>query len=59
MKFIFLEKKGIKYLPLKQLLESTEIISLHLPKNTTILGDREFIQFGDGKMVRSFILSYF
>ena len=45
------EKKGIKYLPLKQLLESTEIISLHLPKNTTILGDREFIQFGDGKIL--------
>ena len=46
-----IEKKGIKYLPLKQLLESTEIISLHLPKNTTILGEREFIQFGDGKIL--------
>lgn len=45
------EKKGIKYLPLKQLLESTEIISLHLPKNTTILGESEFIQFGDGKIL--------
>lgn len=46
-----IEKKGIKYLPLKKLLESTEIISLHLPKNTTILGESEFIQFGDGKIL--------
>ena len=46
-----IEKKGIKYLPLKQLLESTEIISLHLPKNTIILGENEFNQFGDGKIL--------
>ena len=45
------EKKGIKYLPLKKLLQSTEIISLHLPKNTTILGESEFNQFGDGKIL--------
>ena len=46
-----IEKKGIKYLPLKKLLESTEIISLHLPKNTTILGESEFNHFGDGKIL--------
>ena len=46
-----IEKKGIKYLPLKKLLQSTEIISLHLPKNTTILGESEFNQFGDGKIL--------
>ncbi|NOU62014.1 NAD(P)-dependent oxidoreductase [Marinifilum caeruleilacunae] len=45
------EKDGIKYLPLNELLESTEIISLHLPKNTNILGEREFKQFGKGKIL--------
>ncbi|KXX66727.1 NAD(P)-dependent oxidoreductase [Flammeovirga sp. SJP92] len=45
------EKDGISYLPLKELLESIEIISLHLPKNTTILGEKEFKQFGNGKIL--------
>ena len=45
------EKDGISYLPLHELLESTEIISLHLPKNTKILKEREFKQFGNGKIL--------
>lgn len=45
------EKDGISYLPLNKLLESTEIISLHLPKNTNILEEREFKQFGNGKIL--------
>jgi lactate dehydrogenase-like 2-hydroxyacid dehydrogenase len=45
------EKDGITYLPLDELLETAEIISLHLPKNTNILGEREFKQFGDGKIL--------
>lgn len=45
------EKDGISYLPLNELLESAEIISLHLPKNTNILGEREFKQFGNGKIL--------
>ena len=45
------ELDGIRFLPLNDLLESTEIISLHLPKNTTILGEREFKQFGNGKIL--------
>jgi lactate dehydrogenase-like 2-hydroxyacid dehydrogenase len=45
------EKDGINYLPLNELLESLEIISLHLPKYTNILGEREFKQFGNGKIL--------
>jgi lactate dehydrogenase-like 2-hydroxyacid dehydrogenase len=45
------EKDGINYLPLKELLEITEIISLHIPKNTSILGEKEFKQFGNGKIL--------
>lgn len=45
------EKDGISYLPLKELLESSEIVSLHLPKNTNILGEKEFKQFGNGKIL--------
>jgi len=46
-----LEQKGIHYRPLNELLESTEIISLHLPKNTTILSREEFARFGNGKIL--------
>lgn len=45
------EKKEVTYLPLNELLQSTEIISLHLPKNTNILKEREFKQFGNGKIL--------
>ncbi|KAA3631600.1 MAG: dihydrofolate reductase [Bacteroidetes bacterium] len=45
------EKDGIIYLPLNELLESTEIISIHLPKNTTILNRDEFTKFGNGKVL--------
>ncbi|MCT4644477.1 MAG: NAD(P)-binding domain-containing protein [Carboxylicivirga sp.] len=45
------EKDGISYLPLNELLETAEIISLHLPKNTKVLGEREFQQFGNGKIL--------
>ncbi len=45
------EECGIDYLPLNELLKTTEIISLHLPKKTNILGEREFKQFGKGKIL--------
>lgn len=45
------EEKGIKYLKLDELLESVEIISLHLPKNTKLLGEEEFTTLDSGKIV--------
>lgn len=45
------EKEGVEYLPLNELLKETEIISLHLPKNTILLGKDEFSLFGDGKIL--------
>ena len=45
------EEKGVKYLPLQQLLEIVEIVSFHLPKNTEILKAAEFDIFGTGKIL--------
>lgn len=45
------EAKGVTYLPLKELLQKAEIISLHLPKNTKILKQEEFDAFGAGKIL--------
>ena len=45
------EKAGITYLPLDELLSTTEIISFHLPKNTTILKHDHFNTFGSGKIL--------
>lgn len=45
------EQKGIRYLPLDELLKKVEIISLHLPKNTVLLKNKEFEKFGNGKIL--------
>ncbi len=45
------ESKGLQYLSLEELLKTTEIISLHLPKNTELLGEAEFKAFGSGKIL--------
>jgi phosphoglycerate dehydrogenase-like enzyme len=45
------EAKGLLYLSLDKLLETTDIISIHLPKHTKILGEKEFKIFGSGKIV--------
>jgi len=37
-----LEKSGITFLPLDELMESCDIITTHLPKNTILLTEREF-----------------
>ncbi|HZK95433.1 MAG TPA: NAD(P)-dependent oxidoreductase [Prolixibacteraceae bacterium] len=37
-----LEKTGITFLPLDELMESCDIITTHLPKNTILLNEREF-----------------
>ncbi len=45
------EKKGVNYLELEELLKTCDVISIHLPKNTEILGEEEFQQFGTGKIL--------
>jgi len=45
------ESIGIKYLPLDELLKEVEIISVHLPKNSVVLADKEFELFGEGKIL--------
>lgn len=45
------ENEGICYLPLHELLQITEIVSLHLPRNTFLLGHKEFEIFGNGKIL--------
>ncbi|OEY72396.1 NAD(P)-dependent oxidoreductase [Salegentibacter salarius] len=45
------EAKGLQYLPLNELLKTSEIISLHLPKNTKLLEEQEFESLGSGKIL--------
>jgi len=45
------EEQGVKYLSLEKLLETSEIISIHLPKNVEILTEREFAALGSGKIL--------
>ncbi|HEY9185383.1 MAG TPA: NAD(P)-dependent oxidoreductase [Salegentibacter sp.] len=47
------EEKGVKYLPLDEFLEKSEIISFHLPRNTKLLNSREFEILGQGKIIIS------
>jgi len=45
------EEKGVKYLSLEELLKTSEIISIHLPKNEHLLNKREFEVLGSGKIL--------
>ena len=45
------EETGVNYLELSALLETCEIISIHLPKNVTLLDQEEFEKFGSGKVL--------
>lgn len=45
------EEKGVSYLELNDLLQTCEIISIHLPKHVKILEEKQFQQFGNGKIV--------
>ncbi|WP_034891768.1 NAD(P)-dependent oxidoreductase [Gillisia sp. Hel_I_29] len=45
------EEKGVKYLSLEELLKTSEIISIHLPKNVQLLNEREFEVLGSGKIL--------
>lgn len=44
------EDKGIKYLPLKELLKECDIVSTHLNRDVVLLTEREFEQLGNGKI---------
>ncbi|MHA6280124.1 NAD(P)-dependent oxidoreductase [Salinimicrobium sp. CAU 1759] len=44
-------EEQITFLPLKELLETVDVISLHLPRNTMILKAAEFDLFGTGKIL--------
>ncbi len=46
------------YLSLPQLLEECDVISLHLPRNTVLLGKEEFQQMGNQKVIVSSGLGY-
>lgn len=45
------ESEGIKYLPLKELLEECEVLSFHIPKNSNVLAKNDFNNFGNGKIL--------
>lgn len=45
------EEKGVDYLDLEALLKRCEVISFHLPKNTRLMGEKEFGIFGNGKIL--------
>lgn len=45
------EEKGVKFLKLEELLQTVEVLSLHLPKNTVVLKEKEFRIFGNGKIL--------
>ncbi len=46
-----LEDKGVKYLELKALLQESDIISTHLPRNSKLIGAEEFRLLGNGKIL--------
>ncbi len=45
------EQAGIEYRSLDQLLGEAEFVSLHLPRNTNLLGTDEFSMLGSGKVL--------
>ncbi|MCH4822801.1 dihydrofolate reductase [Gramella lutea] len=45
------KENGIKYLEFNELLDTCELISFHLPKNTELMGEKEFEILGNGKIL--------
>lgn len=45
------EEKGVQYLPINDLLEKSDIISMHVPKNTKIIGKDELDKIGNNKII--------
>ena len=46
-----LEADGVEYRPLADLLEECRIVSIHLPRNTSLLGGDELRRLGSGKLL--------
>jgi phosphoglycerate dehydrogenase-like enzyme len=46
-----LEEKGIRYASLGEVLNKSDIISLHVPKDLKIIGKNELVEIGDGKII--------
>lgn len=46
-----LEKKGLKYVSLNELLKSSDVISLHVPKNFLVLRQQEFDSISPGAIL--------
>lgn len=46
-----IESAGCKYLPLNELLNTTDIVSIHLPKNNHLLDKEHFDILGNGKIL--------
>ncbi|WZL88658.1 NAD(P)-dependent oxidoreductase [Salinimicrobium sp. 3283s] len=44
-------ENGISYLPLQELLQTVDVISFHLPRNTVLLSSAEFDIFGTRKIL--------
>lgn len=45
------EAKGIKYLPFNELLETVDVLTTHLHKNTPLMDSDDFERFGNGKVL--------
>ncbi len=45
------EKKGVQYSSIDDLLKESDIISMHVPKNTKIIGKDELEKIGNGKII--------
>lgn len=45
------EEKGVQYSPINNLFEKSDIISMHVPKNTKIIGKNEIEKIGNGKII--------
>ena len=45
------EEKGVQYSPINDLFKKSDIVSLHVPKNTKIIGKVELEKIGNGKVI--------
>lgn len=46
-----IEDKGARYLPFHRLLETVDVLTTHLHKNTVIMAENDFKRFGMGKVL--------
>ncbi|MCX6713843.1 MAG: hypothetical protein NTV48_01940 [Candidatus Vogelbacteria bacterium] len=45
------EEKGVQYSTIDDLLKKSDVVSLHVPKNTKIIGKNELEKIGNGKII--------